>query len=125
MRFLLILTLLLSSTANAYVMVGGWSKHFHDKGQNETHDLMAVEYDSVIAGTFVNSYGDRSYVAGYDFSGYWKGLEYGAIVGGVIGYPQSDLLPAVVPYVTIKDWNVKPAIGLLGKAVFLSFKIDY
>jgi len=64
----IVLTALLALPAHAdlsldRVAVGGWSKHVpsSDTVTNETHNILAFEVDSYVAGYFKNSYGRDTY----------------------------------------------------------------
>ena len=47
--------------------LGQWSSHFDNDKENETHNLVAVEYDGWTAGYMRNSDDNDSLVAGYHF----------------------------------------------------------
>ncbi|MGO1190291.1 hypothetical protein [Vibrio casei] len=132
---ILLLTLPFNTSA-ASVMLGGWSHHLHkseSKTYNEKNDLIAIEYDGWIGGTFVNTFDDRTFFAGYNFESEFKYLSFGAIAGMSKGYKPEDkklafgdnYMPIVMPYVQINTPYVKPVLGLLGNAVFLTFRIDF
>ncbi len=127
MRYIIALLLVLVSfSSNAYVMLGGWSSHLCDGEFNETHNFLAVEHENFMIGTFKNSFYKRSTLAGYIWHGNTEHIEYGAITGAVTGYGQyADVLPIAVPYVTLTHGPVKPVVGLLGEAVFISIRIDF
>lgn len=139
MKYLIALLLTISFNASATsVLLGGWSHHLNAGDYNEKHDFLAVEYNQWVGGTFINSHNNRSYIAGYDFVYETQYVNFGAITGIVKGYTKDDLgsnydwlivgsdfMPAVVPYVQINTPYVKPVVGLLGQAVFLTFRVDF
>lgn len=139
-----LLTLLLSMAAFTSqadsVYVGGWSKHFGGNTDsdgyvlNESHDMLAFEYENIFAGTMLNSYHTRSYLLGYQFHLIEeKYFNLDIAVGGVHGYTKeqnsifrmgsinglaSVILEANTPY-------VKPVVMLFGTAFVLSFKYEF
>jgi len=129
----------LTSKADA-IYLGGWSKHFGGSVDNdgyelnEKHDMVAVEYDNIIAGTFINSYHKRGYLLGYQYNlieekyanldimagglnGYLEGQFDFLRVGDVNGFV-SFSLEANTPY-------IKPAVMLFGTAFILTFKYEF
>ncbi|ENC6709911.1 hypothetical protein ABKY54_004521 [Vibrio harveyi] len=124
------------------LLAGGWSQHFFKQpgpALNYKNDLLAVEYDNWIVGTFKNSYDDRTYTAAYDFNWQRDDLEYGVAVGlnyGYCGSNQKDkfidkygcdtanIVPMVMPYVSYSKFRIKPTVGLLWNALILTFKIE-
>lgn len=98
---------------------------------NNDNQLFAVKYDQIIAGTMINSFKRRSYLAGYDVKG---GDNWGVIVGGASGYDydcvskvctqderdESDIIPLVAPY-----YSYGPIVGVVqGNAVTLILEIE-
>lgn len=49
------------------VNLGQWSSHFDSDAENETHNLVAVEYDGWMIGYFKNSDDNDAVLAGYHF----------------------------------------------------------
>lgn len=85
--------------------LGQWSWHFNRTvAWNETNDLIAIEYRNVFVGSFVNSYGDRSYTAAYRLPYAMGPLDLGIKLGAVYGY-QDNL-------VWWKEGNVAPFVLL-------------
>lgn len=124
--------------------VGGWSKHLNDSDydRNENNQLYAFEYRNWLAGTFVNSFYDRTWLVGYNWR-YENGrFEAGLITGVSYGYDEEDAdkskyaisyngwSPVLFPYIGYSLYNsdsleVVPTLGLLGSALSLSFQIVY
>lgn len=113
--------------------LGAWSKHLDGGSYNETHDLVAVEHNRWIAGTLVNSYNDRTYIAGHGWDlaqgNDWRfrlyaGASYGyrSCEAGETG-DSAKVCPLLVPELTYTKYRVKPAVMLFGGAVALSLKI--
>lgn len=133
MKALLLLCTLASLSTNATsIHFGGWSKH-KAKGLNETHQLYAIEHRNVIAGTFINSYNNRGYIAGYNWKASAKYFDYGVVLGGVTGYNKgeikavdcSNLCPLVIPYISTKNWPVNLQLGFNGDMALLSARLDF
>ena len=120
--------------------IGGWSKHFGGNTDNdgyvlnESHEMIAIEYKNIFAGTMLNSYHERSYVLGYQ----WPLIEdtyfnLDVALGGMTGYTEeqndmfrigsingfaSVMIEANTPY-------VKPVVMLYGTAFVLTFKYEF
>lgn len=71
-----LVVVLLASASSAFadseerqwaVNLGQWSSHFDNDDDNETHDLIAVEYKGWHAGYMRNSDDNDSFLAGYHF----------------------------------------------------------
>ncbi|CAL9978275.1 antimicrobial peptide resistance and lipid A acyl ation protein PagP [Vibrio phage K449] len=123
---------------------GGWSHHLNDSDYdyNENNKLHALEYQNWLAGSFVNSYYDRTWLVGYNFR-YENGrFEAGLITALSYGYDEDDVsdmkfalnykgfMPVLFPYIGYSLYNsdsleVVPTLGLLGSALSLSFQIVY
>lgn len=89
----------------AHIHLGQWSWHFNRTvAWNETNDLIALEYKNVFVGSFVNSYGDRSYTAAYRLPHQMGPLDLGLKVGAVYGYKDN--------LVWWKEGNVAPFLLL-------------
>lgn len=120
MKALLVTTLILVSTLaqaeRPEIIVGLYTAHLSEAAQDYNNDnrLIAVKYHTFIAGTFVNSYGDRTYMAGavYERTPTLSGHEfiYGFTAGAMYGYcwdevaigkryDLDDCEPTVTPYV--------------------------
>ena len=113
------------------LLLGLYTAHMTGGTYNNENQLMAAKYNSYVAGTMVNSYKRRSYLAGYDIEG---GENWGIIVGGVSGYDydcmrkvcmqyerdQSDVIPLIAPY-----YRYGPLVGVAqGGAFTLILEIE-
>ena len=126
------LILATDSHAETYVYTGAWSDHIASKTDyNETHNLVAVEYKSTIAGYFENSFGDDSFFAGSTYSRQWGDFEAGLMVGAMYGYkgckgqqsePKKTVCPMVAPTVSYTKYQAEPSFIILGNAVALSVR---
>ena len=120
-----------NAEAETSIYVGAWSTHLVTDGLNERHDLVAVEHDNWIAGTFENSYDRETYFAARKWS--WKhgDLEAGVYGGVMKGYTtywgddnsNANLCPMVAPFVTWDAGPVSPQVFLLGEAIAVSVRI--
>lgn len=142
MKKLLIALLALSplaAEANG-LYLGGWSSHLDGSKDktgyeyNEKHDLIAVEYNQIFVGTMLNSYSDRSFVAGYSFEPLsTEYVDFKLLVGAVHGYQEKhnkilrvgSLNGFVAPVMEINTPYIKPTVMLFGKAVTLTFKVEF
>lgn len=115
------------------VFVGAWSKHITGtKDRNENHDLVAVEHNGWIAGTFENSHFRETWFAGHKWAWKYKGLEAGIIGGAMRGYTacftdggdSSVICPLAVPYATWEAGPVNPVVMLMGDALAVSIRIS-
>ena len=108
-----------------------WSKHLVTDGLNERHDLIAIEHNNWIAGTFDNSYDRETWFAARKWS--WKhgDLEAGVYAGAMRGYSTcfgddgsgSNVCPMVAPYITWHAGPVSPQVFLLGEAIALTVRV--
>lgn len=116
------------------VYYGVWTTHLSDKWDNDYNNdnqLVAVEYRDWVAGTFKNSFYDRTWIAGYNFKYEWNDLVLGAVTGVSYGYDEDDIddekfrinykgwMPVVFPHASYPVYNdgdveVRPVIGFLG-----------
>ena len=120
-----------NAEAETNLYVGAWSKHLVTDGLNERHDLIAIEHNNWIAGTFDNSYDRETWFAARKWS--WKhgDLEAGVYGGAMRGYSTcfgddgsgSNVCPMVAPYITWHAGPVSPQVFLLGEAIAVSIKI--
>lgn len=117
------------------VYVGAWSKHLDGGDYNETHELIAVERRDWIAGTLINSFGDRTYMfgKGWDLAT-TEDWNFRVYAGASYGYRACDgseqgedpkVCPAIVPELSYTKHRVQPAIMLFGGAVALSVKFEF
>lgn len=123
---------------------GGWSKHLNesDYDRNENNQLVAFEYRSWVVGTFVNSFYDRTWMAGYNFNYAWDKLEVGIIGGVSYGYDEEDAdeskyaisykgwSPVGFLYISYPVYNsdsleIRTVMGSLGSALTLVAQFTY
>ncbi len=131
----LFILLVLSGCAETTVYLGARSHHWNSGEYNENNHFVAVEYKSYIAGTFINSYAKRSHMAGYNFSLYENDyIILQTMAVGVVGYEsvQIDNYPMVgkvaltlVPVIQLNAPYIRPAIGQLGQATFITIVIPF
>ncbi|EDM46257.1 hypothetical protein [Marinobacter algicola] len=117
----------------AHLHAGAWSQHFSDEQRNETHDLIAVEVDSYMAGYFENSYSEDALFAAKRWSWQYGNFEAGIAVGAVYGYRSCTkgtadrsrrLCPLVYPSLTYTKYVIQPSVLVLGNAVAVSIRAD-
>lgn len=142
--FLLVIYLVLVVTktkADTSIYVQSWSTHYvkydgNDKGGsfNSEHKTLAVKHNEYSAGTFVNSYNNRSHFVGYsadllrqssstDLNSNWT-------LGGMLvsGYNRPLLLVPILGYTvpsTLSFGSLKPEIeiNLIPGAITYSIKL--
>lgn len=117
------------------VHVGGWSHHVkvEDFNYNETHNMKIVQRNNILFGEFTNSFGNSTYVVGYDLKLANKhDFQFGLIGGAVHGYKNDaikswkfNVMPIVVPYVTYTKYDIQPSLSLMGNAVVVSVKYQF
>lgn len=117
------------------VHFGGWSHHVKTNNFefNETHNMKIVQRNNVLFGEFTNSFGNRTYVVGYDLVLTNKhDFQFGLIGGVVHGYENDaiktwkyNLMPIVVPYVTYTKYDIQPSLSLMGNAFVFSIKYQF
>jgi hypothetical protein len=125
-----------SHNANALSLhTGGYSYHVdtgHKYDYTDWHRLAAVEYGSVMAGYFRNSYNRDSFVVGYGWSkqwGHWRGAVH---VGAVYGYRScygddgrsGRICPVAFPSLYWTRYRVQPGVILFGEALALTVRIE-
>ena len=142
MKYILAFILAVSSlTANAgSLYLGGWSKHFGGSTDNdgyvlnENHQMVAIEYNNIFAGTMINSYHTRSYLLGYQLPLIEDDrFNLDIAVGGVYGYKEEQLKVLRIGNMNgfgslILEFNtpyVKPVVMLFGEAFVLNFKYEF
>lgn len=139
MKTLIIALLLLSNIALAdSIYLGAYSYHINKSPTvtNDNHKLLAYEKNSYVAGTYVNSFGDRAYIVGKRIKGFDIGdIKISAMVGAVYGYyscktgkePTENasqvVCPALVPEISYTKYDIQPSILILGNAIALSVKV--
>lgn len=118
--------------AESYVYVGGFSHHFTDGDYNETHDYFGLRVNGYAAGTFNNSYNQRTFV----LSKYFKALELhdfelGAQLGATYGYTKcyghvpgesAKVCGLAIPEFTYKRFRWQPSVGVTHKVLTLTFR---
>ncbi|ALY07250.1 hypothetical protein VmeM32_00151 [Vibrio phage vB_VmeM-32] len=117
------------------VHFGGWSHHVktNDFEYNETHNMKIVQRNNILFGEFTNSFGNRTYVVGYDLVLTNKhDFQFGLIGGLVHGYKNDavkswnyNVMPIVVPYVTYTKYDIQPSVSLMGNAFVFSIKYQF
>jgi len=116
--------------AETYLHTGAWSKHIGGGDYNETHKLLAVEHEQIMAGYFENSHGDDSFLAAYRWRvARYQDVRVSVLAGGVYGYSHctkgddggsKKLCPLIAPAVTYTAFSVQPSLSLMGNAVVFS-----
>lgn len=121
------------------IYLGGWSYHVDAEfDYNESHNMVAIEYENIVFGSFKNSFDEDTYLLGYhwykdvdDFRiggmgllthGYSKGRYYEAFYKKGSG---QKVLPIPVVYVSYTKYPVQPVIGIMGNAITALVKIDF
>ena len=107
--------------------LGMWTKHFHPGISN--NQLVAVNFHGYFAGTFLNSWHDRSYAAGVERSVHHGGMgETGAYsvgyrLGAINGYDSRLIRGAgstpVVPFVQVIGNASWKRVGVQGSYCWL------
>lgn len=121
------------------VWAGAWSKHFSsDKGYNETHNLVAIDYRSATAGYFKNSNGVDTVFAAkkwdWQLSDSWEA----SLLGGVTyGYsdcrkmkdkedPSKKVCPMIAPMLTYTGFDlIEPYAAVFGNAAAIGVKAEF
>lgn len=114
---------------------GGWSYHVatgHKQDYTSSHDLIGVEAGPAIVATFRNSYGRRSYLAGYGWSKQWGDWRGSVYVGAVHGYrscygdegDKARVCPMAFPALHYTRYRVQPGVLLFGEALALTVRVD-
>lgn len=116
--------------------IGGWSHHWVSNNMNETHNLVAMEWDDkYVVGVFNNSYSNISYLGLRKFNYQTTNFDLFAGAGVVYGYEGDQLDPfptwgSWAPLVTVGvTWTalgvIQPTLFQMGEATVLSFKVDF
>lgn len=120
------------------IYLGGWSAHLKSAAAtNETHEFVVIEHDNYIAGTFINSYGDRTNVIGrkYDTNllpdsdfniaiaaavthGYYTC--YGTKAGS---YKKDCFMPVIELQYT--KYDIAPTVLFIGRGAVLLFNVKF
>lgn len=128
--------LLLATEAQSEVALhgGGWSTHLlTDNDYTSSHDLIGVEAGPVLVATFRNSYGRRSYLAGYGWDKQWGDVRGSVHLGAVHGYrscygdrgDKAQLCPAIVPALHYTRYRVQPGVVLFGEALAITVRVSF
>lgn len=141
-----LIVLLMTVSFNAFsdgLYLGGWSQHFNTKGDgsitlNESHNIVAVEYNNWLVGYFKNSYNDDSGVVARKYrimSG--NNLSFDVAIGTVYGYRTCERrstypngsskkwCPAVVPEISYTKYRVQPSVMVMSSAVVVAIKVGF
>jgi|AntDeeMinimDraft_6_1070357.scaffolds.fasta_scaffold13922_2 hypothetical protein len=122
-----------------YLYTGALTYHpdgFDEGVTNESHALVAIEYDSVMAGYYDNSFGDPTVFASYRFhTNIAKHVEAGLQIGVNFGYKgacfksseftESDMLrfcPEATLTLSYTKYDAQPWIGLRGPIPMLGVR---
>jgi hypothetical protein len=119
---------LLSSIAYAdSIYTGAWSKHYGGAYgvTNENHELIGYEHNNIAVATMLNSYGNRTYVAGYKFTSTDVGvnhLDASLLLGASYGYlscqgygdigSKRRVCPALIPELSYTKFKLQPSVML-------------
>lgn len=136
MKTLILLLLIMQLTVSAESLAlygGGYSTHLIDSNpniSNESHDLIAVQYDTVITGRFNNSYGRESYFVAYEWNWrpfkempYVQTFTWAGLVNGYTscsfdgGSGNSRLCAMAVAGARYTRWRIEPTAALIGEAL--------
>ncbi len=108
-----------------HVYTGAWSQHDNkefDYEYTERNDLVAIQYKRYFGGTFVNSYGHRTYAAGIYIPTSLKNtpVELSVIAGVSYGYHEcsgvpepgssAGWCPVFMPEFTLNFGRLKPSL---------------
>jgi hypothetical protein len=107
------------------------------KATNGKHNFLVYERNDYVAGTFINSYGDRTYTMGYRYGitdefipdvslNLLAGLTYG--YKQCIGRPMHDsavVCPSVVVEFRYTKYDIQPTVFFTGGAAVLLFNIEF
>lgn len=136
----LVLALILAYSNNAHsetaLHVGGYSYHVatgHKYDYNDWHQLVAVEYDSYIAGRFLNSYDRETFVVGYGWSKNWGDIKGSVYVGLTYGYrscfgddgTKGRFCPVAFPTLHYTKYDVQPGLLLFGEALAIEARVVF
>lgn len=117
------------------VHMGGYSYHVltgHEEDYNSFHRLAAVEYGSVMAGYFRNSYHRDTFVVAHGWSKQWGNWRGSLFVGATYGYREcygdngssQALCPVAFPALYWTRYRVQPGVVVFGEAVALTARVE-
>ena len=92
-----------------------------DRDRNESNNFLGYAHDRWTVGTFKNSFGDRSYLAGY----HWPIIERVSVTAfGAIGYDEAPIMPMIgLRYSTNYVFGeVNPVFAMIGLTIPLGGK---
>lgn len=132
--FLAATALCVPAHAETALHAGGWSYHIvtgNKVDYTSSHDLVGVEVGSAMVATFRNSYGRRSYLAGYGWSKQWGDWRGSLYVGAVKGYrscygddgDKARVCPMAFPSLHYTKYRVQPGFVLFGEALALTVRV--
>jgi len=123
----------------SHLYLGMLTWHFNSKSRHEDrwqNQLIAGNYKSFFAGTFLNSFSDRTYVAGIQRNVFKrgdniKGYEIGYRAGGIYGYEERfghiaktlPVLPLIQPYIAFQYRRVGVEFSYIGVVLTAEFFI--
>src|SRR5690554_416747 len=123
--------------ADVSLQLGAWSYHLmtgDDYDYTSSHDLVGIEYKKVMATTFRNSYGRRTYSLSGEVFSFKQGDWVGSVHVGIMrGYRKcygddgsnTNVCPLIVPRLSYAKYKVQPTILLMGEAVAGSIRIEF
>ena len=132
--------------AELTLIVGLATAHTHsNEYYNNDNQLVMVQYENWTVGTMMNSYNNRSFMAGYDFNFEFGGSRWGLLAGGTTGYDvdlrgedeklgkwqidkasELPVMPMIAPYLrTPVTDNFSIQINSLGSAFNISGVITF
>ena len=128
-----------SAQADA-IYLGAWSKHIqpHETIDNESHNLVGIEYGGYMVSSFKNSFGLETYGVAKRFEIFQtQNFKAGLYVGVSYGYrgscSQSEGLetdakvfcPLVVPEIVYTKYKTQIAVSLMGNAIAIGPKWEF
>lgn len=118
-----------------HVALGGWSHHVVSESiTNETHNIVAVEYGSVAAGYFKNSFGrDSFFIARHWRYTIMENVDVTASIGVNYGYRgcygdfRDEQTPCLHGHIGIgyTKYMIEPTIKLFGDAIVFSPEVRF
>ncbi|MCF6766230.1 hypothetical protein L3V82_10640 [Thiotrichales bacterium 19S3-7] len=123
--------------------LGMWSYHVSEKhpfrDYNYKNNMIGISYKSLTAGTFINSFHQRSYTVGirrnlwekkvgdWNFqAGYNLGIVYGYKDGkGMFLSDYSPVIPVGLLYLDITYHNVGVSLSTVGDVFMVGFKVEF
>lgn len=120
--------------------VGAWSKHINPSPMvnNESHNLVAVEYKSYLVTAFKNSFSHDTVAVAKRYELFQRGhFKAGIYLGASYGYkgtceatdgPTSNervVCPLVVPDIVYTRYKTQIAVSLMGNAIAIGPKWEF